>query len=64
MQKFKRVILHALPGEQGWHIVGVTQNGKQEVIAIVDQVAGEWLAERWADLAAKNLAGQQSAEVD
>lgn len=56
----------SLPGEhQGWVIIGTrADSNKQEILATLSTEVDDWLAERWADLAAKNLAGQSSAVIE
>lgn len=62
---FKRIILHELPDNQGWQIIGVRGNPpRQEVIATFTSVVDRLQAERVADQLAKNLAGQYAAEID
>lgn len=62
---FQNVLLHTLPDNQGWQIIGIRHNNRQrEIIATLAPAAGEWLAQRWADMAAQGLAGKPSADID
>jgi hypothetical protein len=62
--QYQFVLLHQLPDAQGWQIIGIKHNHLRETIATVTATAGQWLAEKYADLAAQNLAGKPSAEID
>lgn len=62
--KYKAVLLHQLPDGQGWHILGIRHNKTQELIAMIAPAAGEALTEKWANMAAINLAGKPYAEPD
>jgi hypothetical protein len=62
--QFQFVWLHTLPDKGGWELYGIKANGSQVLLATLAPTLGEWLAKRFADLTAKNLAGRVSAVVD
>lgn len=62
--QFQSILLHELPDAQGWQIIGIKHNRQREIIATLAAVTGDWLAERWANMAAQNLAGKPAAEID
>lgn len=62
--QYQSVLLHQLPGSQGWQIIGIKHNRQREIIATLAATAGDWLATKFADLAAQNLAGKPSADID
>jgi hypothetical protein len=61
---FQSILLHTLPGGQGWQIIAIKHDRTRELVATLTPAAGEWLAQRWADLAAKNLTGLPAADQD
>jgi hypothetical protein len=62
--QYQSVLLHQLPDGEGWQIISITHNRQREIVATLAATAGEWLARRWADMAAQNLAGKPAAEID
>lgn len=64
--QYQSALLHRLPDDQGggWQIIRIKHNRQQEIITTLATVIGDWLAERWAGLAAQNLAGTSEFEID
>ncbi len=60
---FKSILLHKIPDGKGWFIMGVKHNLVEETIAMLMPVVDQEMAQRWADQAAKNLAGTFTAEL-
>ncbi len=62
---FKSILLHTLPANGRWEVIGISHIGKRRtIIAVLDPPAGEDLARLLAGGAALQLAGQPYYDED
>ena len=62
--QFENILLHQLPDNQGWQIIGINYDKSRELIIYLPPEIGEDKAQIIANRTARDLTGKPSAEID